>query len=153
MLGDLLALVYETRVKREEIFQPLHPVKAIRADNAIIVSFQRPANSLPLQWDRSWMPPVPNYGFEVEGAEGAGAATIAEVKITGPSEVTLHINCQASSKILKVRYAMNQPKAQGWAPGRGQLIAPTPSRSAFAALGMQVPETINHYAIRFEIAV
>jgi hypothetical protein len=85
------------------------------------------------------MPPVPNYGFEVD-ADDAGLTTIAEVEITGPSEVTLQINVQASSKVLKVRYAMDQPKVQGWAPGRGQLIAPTLTRSAFAARGMRVPE-------------
>jgi hypothetical protein len=151
MLGDLLALVFETQIVRGQPFEPLHPVGVRRADNAVIVSFKRPQNSLGLQWDESWMPTVRDYGFQVRGE--TGPLPIVSVKITGPSEVTIRLAPPGSRRDLVVSYAMDQAHADGWAPGRGQLTAPTRRRSAFAGLGARVPDTVVHYAIRFELPV
>jgi hypothetical protein len=146
MLGDLLALVYDARIVRGEAYEPLHPVSARRVGASIRVAFKRPAGALPLQWDRTWVPTVPNYGFVFEDEQHS--AVIDKVEITGPSEVTLHLDRAPSGKRMVVRYAMGQPPLPGWASGRGQLMAPTARRSAFT--GYRVPQTISHYAIRFE---
>ncbi|WP_342362802.1 hypothetical protein [Terrarubrum flagellatum] len=149
MLGDLLALAYQARVERGETFEPLHPTSARLDSNVIRIAFKRPAESQPLQWDRSWMPAVPNFGFSVNGPNGA--VEIASVEITGPSDIAIHLAGKNDSRILTVRYAMEQPPEKGWAPGRGQLMAPTARRSAFADLKAGAPEFISHYCIRFEI--
>jgi hypothetical protein len=151
MLGDLLALVYESHVSRNRPFEPLHPLAARRANNTIVVSFKRPPDSLPLQWDQTWITPVPNFGFQVTGE--TGPLPVDAVEITGESEVTIRLAPRAPRNGLIVSYAMDQPRMQGWAPGRGQLTAPTTRRSAFVGLNAKVPETVAHYAIRFQVAV
>jgi hypothetical protein len=151
MLGDLLALVFEMRIIRNQGFEPLHAVAAKRVDDAVVISFKRPQESFDLQWDKAWVPPVPDYGFRVRN--DAGPVAIAGVEITGPSEVTIRLAPRSSTQNLVVRYAMDQPHAEGWAPGRGQLVAPTKRRSAFASLGRRTPDTVAHYALRFELPV
>lgn len=151
MLGDLLALVYEARVRRGEPFEPLHPLKAVRDGDLIRVAFKRPAGSLPLRWDDAWAPRTPNYGFVVRGGEGAAA--IDSIAISGDSEIAIRLARPYSDRSLIVRYAMEQPFENGWAPGRGQLIAPTERRSAFAGMHFGAPEFVSHYCIRFEMPV
>jgi hypothetical protein len=151
MLGDLLTLVFRVRVERSEQFQPLHPFAATRRGDSIVIAFKRPKGSKPLQWDHDWVPPVPDYGFQVHSS--SRVVKIAAVEITGPSEVTVQIASRKSPSDLTVSYAMNQPFAEGWAPGRGQLIAPTTQRSAFLDFGVRIPEIVAHYAIRFDMPV
>jgi hypothetical protein len=151
MLGDLLALVYDRRVTRGEDFQPLHPVDARRLGNTVVIDFKRPAGSLPLQWDREWVAPSPDFGFDVEDEHGP--VKIDGIEISGPSQVTIRLDRPMAGGHLRVRYAMAQPHTAGWAPGRGQLMAPTTRRSAFAGFGVRIPSTIAHYAIRFEMPV
>jgi hypothetical protein len=150
VLGDLLAQVFEARVERNEAFEPLHPVGARNVGGAVIVDFKRPAGSHALAWDTGWVPPVPHFGFAL--TDDAGEVEIADVKITGASEITITPK-RALREQATVRYAMTPAPAEGWAPGRGQLMAPTSGRSAFADLGLRVPATVSHYAIRFEMAV
>jgi hypothetical protein len=151
MLGDLLALVYEIRIVRKQRFQPLHPVSVRRADDTVVISFKRPQDSCDLEWDESFVPPVPSYGFSIRS--DSDTIAISGVKITGPSEVTIRLAPDGPTRNLVVSYAMDQPRVEGWAPGRGQLIAPTKRRSAFADLGRRTPATIAHYALRFELPV
>jgi hypothetical protein len=151
MLGDLLALVFETRIIRGQPFEPLHPAAARLVDDAVVISFKRPTDSLGLQWDETWIPPVLDYGFQIKGE--AGPISIAAVEITGQSEVTIRLGPRSSKRGLIVSYAMGQPHTQGWAPGRGQLTAPTERRSAFASLGARIPDTVAHYAVRFALPV
>lgn len=150
MLGDLLAQVFEARIEHGGSFEPLHPTAARAAGGAIVVSFRRPAGSLPLAWDTDWVPPAPHYGFAL--SDDSGDVEIAEVRITGPSEVTVTPK-RAPAGRMTLRYAMTPSPAKGWAPGRGQLIAPTAERSAFVDLGVKVPKAVAHYAIRFEMPV
>ena len=149
VLADMLSLAYDARVTRGKPFSPLHPTSASRRGSDIVIRFERPEGSLPLVWDRSWVPATPWFGFAV--AEPA-KAQIEAIAITGPSEVTIHLDRLPTGPVT-IRYAMDQPRMKGWAPGRGQLIAPTPQRSAFAGLGHGLPETVSHYAIRFELTV
>lgn len=151
MLGDLLALVFEMRVLCDQPFEPLHPIVARLTDDAVVVSFRRPTGSLALQWDDAWVKPVPNCGFQVRC--NTGPVSIAAVEITDQSEVTIRLAPNGSRQGLVVSYAMDQPHQDGWAPGRGQLIAPTKRRSAFATLAVRIPDTVSHYAIRFELPV
>lgn len=150
MLGDLLAQVFEARVERGGSFEPLHPTQARNAGGSVVVSFKRPEGSQPLAWDTGWVPPAPHFGFDL--ADDAGPVEIADVKISGESEVTI-TPARALTGRATVRYAMTPSRAEGWAPGRGQLTAPTAERSAFADLGLNVPKTVAHYAIRFEMPV
>jgi hypothetical protein len=151
MLGDLLALVFESRIVRGQPFEPLHPVEVRRMDDVVIVSFKRPRDSLGLQWDETWIPTVRDYGFQIR--DEAGPLPLVSVEITGHSEVTIRLAPRGSRRGLVVSYAMDQPHADGWAPGRGQLTAPTKRQSAFGGLGVRVPDTVAHYAVRFELPV
>jgi hypothetical protein len=148
VLGDLLAQVFEARVERNEAFAPLHPTEVKVKDGAVVVSFERPAGAQPLAWDTAWVPPAPHYGFALSDA--AGDVGITDVKITGASEVTITPQRALRNQAV-VRYAMTPAPVEGWAPGRGQLMAPTAERSAFTEFGLNVPKTVSHYAIRFEM--
>lgn len=150
MLGDLLALVFEARVERGEAFAPLHPVSAREIGGKVVLAFERPPRTLPLSFESEWVPPVPHFGFEL--VDAAGPVEIADVRITRPSEVTIR-PARAASGSMTVRYAMMSHPAAGWAPGRGQLVAPTNEPSAFSELGVRVPKMVAHYAIRFEMPV
>lgn len=150
VLGDLLAQVFDRRVERGESFEPLHPVAARHVGGAVAISFKRPAGSLPLRWDTDWVPPAPHFGFEL--VDDKGQVEIAGIDITGDSDVTITPR-RALSDRATVRYAMTPAPVEGWAPGRGQLMAPTAERSAFADLGRLLPKTVGHYAIRFEMPV
>jgi hypothetical protein len=151
MLGDLLAYVYRTFVERDQMFQPLHPAEArLVGSSTVVISFKRPTGSRPLQWDRNWIAPVPNFGFELSDANGP--TELMEVQLTGDSEVTIKsLRKLAGSAML--RYAFRQSRAVGWAPCRGQLVAPTTEQSAFSMYGYNLPKTIDHYSVRFEICV
>jgi hypothetical protein len=151
MLGDLLALVYDIGVRRGGGFRPLQPREATRAGETITVAFDRPPESLDLQWDLDWVPPTPHYGFQVAGA--AGPVAIGAVRISGPAEVTIKLDRAPPAGDLVVRYAMDRNVVPGWSPERGQLIAPTRRATAFGALGVKIPRTLSHYAIRFELTV
>lgn len=151
MLGDMLALAYRARIMGGAAFEPLHPVSIRLEGSSIRIAFARPAGALPLAWDRTHVPAVPDEGFAYE--DDRGSAAIRGVEITGPSEVTLHLDRAPAGGHRIVRYAMGQPLLPGWAPGRGSLMAPTMQRSAFAGLAAAIPETVSHYAIRFEMPV
>ena len=151
MLGDLLALVFEYCITRDQVFEPLHPVVARRVKDKVVISFKCPPDSLPLQWDHTWLTAVPNYGFQVKDL--AGPVSIVSVQITGASEVTIRLPPDVLQHDLIVSYAMGQPPTKGWAPARGQLTAPSNRRSAFAGLDAGIPDTVTHYAIRFELPV
>lgn len=149
MIGDLLAHVFRV-VDRGDAFEPLHPTSAKIGGKSVVIVFKRPHASLPLTFDESWVPHSPNFGFELFGDQCP--VEIAETTITGPSEVTLRFT-QERDEPITVRYAMAKSPADGWTSSRGQLMAPTMERSAFAHLKVKVPEFIAHYAIRFEMRI
>ena len=147
MIGDLLAHVFRV-VDRGDAFEPLHPTSAKISGKSVVIAFKRPHASLPLTFDESWVPHSLNFGFELLSDQGP--VEIAE--ITGPSEVTLRFT-QERDEPITVRYAMAKSPADGWTSSRGQLMAPTMERSAFADFKVKVPEFIAHYAIRFEMRI
>lgn len=149
MLGDLLAHVFRAKM-RGEPFQPLHPLSARLQGQKIVVTFKRPPGALPLRFDDRWVPPSPHFGFAL--SDDDAPVDIASVEITGSSEVTIRL-ARRADKPMTLRYAIGKADAAGWASSRGQLMAPTDEASAFASLEVNVPKTIAHYAIRFEIAV
>jgi len=154
MLGDLLALVYRQSVLEGRRFQPLQPKALHRDGRRITIAFERPADSRPLAWDTDFVPPAPDFGFAY--SDDDRSARIEQVAITGPSQVTITLDHVPTGTGRRLAYAMGQPRLPGWAPGRGQLIAPTDQASAFASVRpgeRPVPAHVAHYAVRFVLDV
>ncbi len=151
MLGETLALVHEQVVVRQERFVPLHPAAITRDGRVLSATFNRPKGSGNLRWDEDWIAPSPNYGFTYKDAKTDIA--ISSIEIVGPDTVRITLDAEPSASGGALLYAQGQPRAAGWTSGRGQLVAPSGQESHFARAGYRVPRQIDHYCIRFEMAV
>ncbi len=151
MLGEMLALVHDQVAVRQERFVPLHPAAITRDGRVLTVTFTRPRGSGALRWDEDWIAPSPNYGFTYKDAKTDTA--IHSTEIVGPDTVRITLHAEPTASGGALLYAQGQPYAAGWTSGRGQLVAPSGQSSHFARAGYKVPRQIDHYCIRFEMAV
>ncbi len=151
MLGDLIALVYETVISKRSPFRPLHPISAERQDRRILVRYGLPPQGGPLCWDEEWVAPSRNFGFTYGDSEQS--TEIESVRIVGDAEVEILLKDSPRGNAKTIRYAQGQAPTAGWSSARGQLRSGTAERSYFHDLGYAVPEFISHYCIRSEMPV
>lgn len=147
VLGDMLAAV----ISHGRDWRPLQPLRASLRGRTILVTYDVPGSQL--EWDDQWVPNTPNFGFGYRDSENS--AEITSVRIVGADTVRIELNRvpTGTSKMLTYGVGSTDGTLDGWAEERGQLMSPTRRESYFWNLGYAVPRFVNHYSIRFSLAL
>lgn len=147
IVGEMLAAVMAAGPQ----WKPLQPVSAVLDYDRIFVRFHLPAG--PLTWDRTWIAPARHFGFSY--TDDKRSAEISLVTIVSRDTVCIILSNPPTGDHKLIRYAQEavDHEFDGWSGARGQLISPTQRVSLFWSLGHPVPQTINHYAVKFEMPI
>jgi hypothetical protein len=155
MAGEMLALCCKALFHDLVDWTPLVPLGLSRSGNTITIQFSKPTYGNGLAWDTAWVGPSAKCGFFY--GDEQSSAEIASVALDSANyRVSLTLTRPPTGTKPLVSYAMG-PGGQAilapWPGNRGQLISPTAQRSVFSRLGYAMPQTINHYAARFQLPI
>jgi hypothetical protein len=111
MMGAMVSRAFRAVFRNATTWKPLMPTNVAIKGNSIVIDYTAPV--APVVLDTSWCTDPGNYGFSYSDS---GGATIASVKVTGPTQVTLTLNQPSVSTSRYVGYA---------APNTDPLYGPT----------------------------
>lgn len=152
MLAEMVADAYVQERRTGQGWKPLWPVSAVRSGVNVDITFEVPYGSL--SWDTDWVAPVSNKGFAYVDSNGVQAVQSAAIMSANVVRLTLATVPTGGSPV--VQYALGAVRdsvSDGWAAGRGQLMVDSGRASFFAAAGYDVPSTIRHYCVKFQMEV
>ncbi|ROR14962.1 hypothetical protein [Erwinia sp. JUb26] len=150
MLGETYADVYSSIVDKGA-WKPVQPVSAVLTGNVIDVTFEgTPLDPFgaKLAIDSDWVPDTLNHGFSFPGS------VVSNVAITGPRTVRITLAAAPSVGNRTLRYAIDAfSDVTYWPTRRGNLMVASGRKSWWNRQGVNIPDAVRHYAIRFEITV
>ncbi len=146
MEADTLAYVRDQMLS-EGSFSPLWHTGATLVGSDIIITL----NKSGLLIDSDWVLSVPNFGFVY--SDSMGSATITDIDVSVPGQITVHLSAAPTGSSKKIEYAMitADDTPDHWSNGRGLIYSPTDFPSFYHGLGFAVPETARNYLCRFSV--